>query len=82
MSIDDNEIELLEECPCGSGDIYEECCFGKRFKWVRNESGEISRAVPLTPEIRDVLDSTREDFIHVMGREPRGDDPVFLGQYL
>lgn len=48
---------------------------GKRKKPRRGAGRE--RKVPITPELRKVLDEAREAFIQKFGREPGPGDPVF-----
>lgn len=72
-----------ERCPCGSGAKYKRCCFLKGISYqLDDETGEVVRAVPLTPEARDELGSAvavqREKFIAKFGREPGPDDPIFF----
>jgi hypothetical protein len=72
-----------ERCPCGSEDKYKRCCFLKGITYqLDDETGEVVRAVPLTPEARTELDSAvavqREKFIANFGREPGFDDPIFF----
>jgi len=64
-------------CPCGSGKKYKQCCFRKAFDWVEDDEGNIFKSMPLSDEMKDVLDEQRELFIEQHGREPGPDDPVF-----
>ena len=65
-------------CPCGSGKKYKHCCHGKGFEYVEDEAGKISRSVPLSDEMADILKQQRQKFIDKYGREPGPDDPVFF----
>jgi hypothetical protein len=72
-----------EQCPCGSGDKYKRCCLRKGFAYqVDEQTGEVMRAVPLSPEALTELDNAfavqREKFIARFGREPGPDDPIFF----
>ena len=64
-------------CPCGSGKKYKHCCFDKGFEWLQDEQGTVFRSTPMSPELREVLQQLREEFIAKHGREPGPDDPVF-----
>lgn len=75
-------LDLTELCPCGTQKLYGECCWDKNFKWVRDDSGEVMRVVPLSEEAVDALESAQADFFDVFGRSPHEDDPVFLVKYL
>jgi hypothetical protein len=72
-----------ERCPCGSGAKYKRCCFTKGFHYYVDEaSGEVFRSVPVSSELRSVLDPAlakqREKFIAKFGREPGPDDRIFF----
>jgi hypothetical protein len=65
-------------CPCGSGKKYKHCCYGKGFEWQEDEEGDIYRSVPLSDEMRDILEEQRRKFTAKYGREPGPDDPIFF----
>jgi hypothetical protein len=65
-------------CPCGSGKKYKHCCYGKGFEWQEDDQGTVYKAVPLSDEMREVLDQQRQKFIAKHGREPGPDDPIFF----
>jgi hypothetical protein len=64
-------------CPCGSGKKYKHCCWDKGFEWVQDERGTVYKSTPLSPEVQEVLQQFRQEFIAKHGREPGPDDPVF-----
>ncbi|MDR1613171.1 MAG: SEC-C domain-containing protein [Planctomycetota bacterium] len=68
------------QCPCGSGKKYKKCCMRKRFDWVENENGDIRKAVPITPELRELLLAQLGRFRERFGRDPGPDDPIFFDQ--
>ena len=72
------EIGRNEKCPCQSGFKYKNCCLKKDFTWVRDETGELFKSVPLNDEAMDILIKQRESFIEKFGREPGPDDPIFF----
>jgi hypothetical protein len=51
-------------CPCGSGNVYQDCCWNKDFEWLQDEEGTIIRSVPIGEELREAL----KELEH--GREP------------
>jgi hypothetical protein len=65
-------------CPCGSGKKYKHCCWGKDFAWEEDESGNLSKSIPMTQEMADILQEQRQKFIDKYGREPGPNDPVFF----
>jgi hypothetical protein len=64
-------------CPCGSGKKYEACCWNKGFDWALDEDGTVYKSMPLSPEVREVLEKVRQQFIAKHGREPGPDDLLF-----
>ena len=64
-------------CPCGSGKKYKNCCYGKSFKWVEDEEARISKSIPITEEVNEVLQELRQAFIEEHGREPEPDELLF-----
>jgi hypothetical protein len=65
-------------CPCGSGKKYKNCCYGKGFEWQEDEEGNVQKSVPLSDEMRTMLEEQRQRFIEKFGREPGPNDPVFF----
>ena len=65
-------------CPCGSGRKYKHCCWGKKFDWQEDESGNLYKSIPMTQEMADILQEQRQKFINKYGREPGANDPVFF----
>jgi len=67
-------------CPCGSGKKYKKCCIRKKFDWVENENGDISKSIPIVPDLRELLQVQLERFRERFGREPGPNDPIFFDQ--
>jgi hypothetical protein len=65
-------------CPCGSGKKYKHCCYGKGFEWQEDEAGKVYKSVPLSGEMKALLEEQRQRFIDKYGREPGPGDPVFF----
>src|SRR4051794_39430156 len=65
-------------CPCGSGKKYKHCCHGKDFEWQEDDEGTIYKSVPMSDDVRGVLDQQRQKFVEKFGREPGPDDPIFF----
>ncbi len=57
-------------CPCGSGKVYQDCCWNKDFEWLQDEEGTIIRSVPIGEELREALKELRKEFVEEHGREP------------
>jgi len=64
-------------CPCGSGKKYKQCCIRKDFDWYEDDEGNIFKSMPISDEMKELLDEQRELFVEQHGREPGPDDPVF-----
>ncbi len=71
-----NKLPANSPCPCGSGKRYGSCCWDKGFEWVEDGDGTIFKALPLSPEVKDVLEELRQAFIAKYGREPGPDDKL------
>jgi hypothetical protein len=57
-------------CPCGSDKKHNPCCYGKQFDWTEDEEGSVSREIPVSDELMDVLAMLRQEFVSRHGREP------------
>ena len=64
-------------CPCGSGKKYKQCCIRKEFEWQEDDDGNIFKSMPISDEMKVILDEQRQAFIAKHGREPDPDDLVF-----
>lgn len=64
-------------CPCGNGKKYKKCCYGKEFDWVATDDGRITRTVPVSEELGDVLDSVKRAFEARHGRKHLPGEPLF-----
>ena len=62
------KISRNDQCPCGSGKKYKNCCLPKSIK----EDG----LIPITSEIQEILDKENERFKAIMGRDISGDYPI------
>jgi hypothetical protein len=65
-------------CPCGSGKKYKHCCYSKGFEFVEDDDGTVFKSIPMTDDVKAVLEEQRRKFIEKHGREPRPTDPVFF----
>lgn len=72
------KVSRNNPCPCGSGQKYKKCCWGKAFDWEEDEAGNFYRTTPLSPEMADVLRTQRQKFIDKFGREPDPEGPIFF----
>jgi len=70
------EIDLDTPCPCGSGAIYGECCHGNAL-WVKNEKGEIARAISMSPDMVEMFKELKKLQEEKLGRPLKGDDKLF-----
>lgn len=65
-------------CPCDSGKKYKHCCYDKGFEYLVDEEGNIFKSVPMTNEVREVIEEQKRKFIEKFGREPEGDENLFF----
>ena len=67
-----------EPCPCGTGRKYKQCCIDRGFTWMRDQNGEIIRQLPMTDELRDVIQEQTQRFREKFGRDPGPEDKLFF----
>lgn len=72
------KISRNAPCPCESGKKYKHCCYKKGFDYVEDDKGTVFKSVPITDEMRKVLEEQRQKFIEKFGREPGPTDEVFF----
>lgn len=72
-----NRVGRNEQCPCGSGKKYKNCCWGKGFHWVRNPDGTISKEVPISAELQQAFEQYFEKFREEYGRDIQPDEYIF-----
>ena len=65
-------------CPCGSGKKYKHCCYSKGFEYVEEDDGRVFKSIPMTDDMKAVLEEQRQKFVEKHGREPGPNDPVFF----
>jgi hypothetical protein len=65
-------------CPCGSGKKYKDCCFNKGFEWLVDEDGNVFKSLPLSGEMKEMLEQQTQRFVAEHGREPGPDDKLFF----
>jgi len=65
-------------CPCGSGKKYKHCCYSKGFEYVEEDDGTVFKSIPMTDDMKAVLEEQRQKFVEKHGREPGPNDPVFF----
>jgi len=67
------------KCPCGTGRKYKECCYSKGFHCLVDEEGNITRDVPMSSEVQELIPEIKRQFIQRHGRPPGPDDRLFEG---
>lgn len=65
-------------CPCGSGKKYKNCCWDKGLDYEQDPDGTLYKSVPISDDMKTVLEEQRRRFIEKHGREPGPNDPVFF----
>lgn len=70
--------KLLEDeiCPCGSGEMYGNCCKKKSFRYVMSGTN-ISKEISMNQEMQDMLKEQEQLFFEYYGRKPRNNEFVF-----
>ncbi len=72
-----NSIGRNDPCPCGSGRKYKKCCIDKEITWESDESGNVSRRVPMSDGLANELSAHMERLKGYYGRELQDDDLLF-----
>lgn len=71
-----NQIGAQELCPCGSGLKYIDCCLDRAgFKWVKDNKGNIKKAIRLSKE---GADSMRKQVERALQKKEEGTNPSGL----
>ncbi|MBW7477326.1 SEC-C domain-containing protein [Paenibacillus oenotherae] len=73
-------IKKKEQCPCGSGRQYRNCCKKKDFLLYRKD-GKVFKKIPLVKELSDELKNQKVLFKEIYGREVGEHDFIFFGIY-
>lgn len=73
------ELDDNENCPCGSGKKYKNCCKKKNFTYYEEEDEHYTKSIPIHPDLKIVLDEEALKFKRIFGRMPGNDDYVFGG---
>jgi hypothetical protein len=69
-------------CPCGSGNIYRDCCIRKKFRFKIDKDGNVIRQLKIHPLLMPELENALVKFSEMFGRKPGRGDPIFFGQHL
>lgn len=64
-----NRLGRKEQCPCGSGKKYKNCCWDKEFHWIKNPDGTISKEIPMSDWLQQEFDNYRDKFREKHGRD-------------
>ncbi len=72
-----NQVGRNEQCPCGSGKKYKNCCWNKGFRWIKNPDGSINKEVPISKELQQRFEHYFDKFREEHGREIRPDENIF-----
>ena len=66
-----------EQCPCGSGKKYKNCCWNKGFDWVRDSEGQAHKQVPISDEMQQEFQNYFAKFREEHGRDIEPDEYIF-----
>ncbi|NYF89517.1 DUF5677 domain-containing protein [Tunturiibacter empetritectus] len=75
------EVSSNEPCPCESGRKYSACCKKRKFKWVRDSAGNISKEIPMNDEVVEAFRHASAHFEAIFERKPRKNDPILVNKY-
>ena len=67
------------KCPCGTGRKYKACCFNKGFHFLVDDAGNVTRDVPMHPEVAALLPEIEKEFEKRHGRPLGPTDELFDG---
>jgi hypothetical protein len=65
-------------CPCGSGGKYGRCCYGKSFDYLVDGEGNISKSIPMSDELPEVIKEHSRKFVERYRRDPSPSDSPFF----
>lgn len=66
-----------EKCPCGSGEIYKNCCKKRKIKYYKQDDPKYySKVIPINSELKKILEKEKVRFKHVFGRVPGNNDYI------
>jgi len=85
VKVKSNKEKLLPKtaiCPCGSGRQYGGCCRKKNIEYLVSGKGEVSRRMPLSDELVEMLEKHQQDFAEIFGRKTGKQDLVLFDQFL
>lgn len=71
------EWKNYEKCPCGSGEIYKNCCKKRKIKYYKQDDPKYySKVIPINSELKKILEKEKVRFKHVFGRVPGNNDYI------
>lgn len=73
------EWDENDECPCGSGKKYKDCCKKKDIKYCYKDKNTYTKEMKMDKETRDMLFITAAQFKAIFGRAPGNDDFMVSG---
>jgi hypothetical protein len=54
------------------------CCHSKGFKFVEEDDGTVLKSLPMSDDVRTMLETQRRECIQKPGREPGPNDSIFF----
>lgn len=73
------EWEGNDQCPCGSGKKYKDCCKKKDIKYCYKDENTYTKEIKMDDEVVDSLFITEAQFKKMFGRPTGNDDFVIYG---
>lgn len=70
------ELDDKQKCPCGSGEVYGNCCKKKNFQFGI-EGKRLKKLMKLDEDVVNLFDKLKKEFFDYYGREPGNNDFVF-----
>jgi hypothetical protein len=72
------KISRNAPCPCASGREYKHCCYGKDFEYLEDDDGNVYKSVPMSDEMKEIVEEQKQRFIEKYAREPGPGDTLFF----
>lgn len=76
------ELKPDDPCGCGSGELYAHCHKLTAVKYFKDESGAISHQIPISDELKTIIEVADARFKNIFGRKQRGDEPILFEKFL
>lgn len=66
------------QCPCGSGQAYQACCYDKGLEYLVDEDGTVFKSMPMSDDVAEIIKEQKRKFKEEHGREIGPNDKMFF----